>query len=69
MPKIGTTKIRVGAQLVSLVVDAPPLKPGVAGGFALGPLLLQPEWTSRLMTPSQPTALCGSSLDWLEALR
>ena len=38
------------------------------GGFALGPLLLQPERTSRLLTPSQPSTLCGRPLDWLEAL-
>lgn len=66
---LGAVHMHAGGQRVSVVVSLPTPRPGTGGGgFALGPLLLQPEATSRLLQPAGPQALCRRTVDWLEAL-
>jgi hypothetical protein len=66
---LGAATIPAGRRRIELAVDLPSVSPGTGGGiFPLGPLLLQPERTSRLLEPSSARALCGRNLDWVEAL-
>jgi hypothetical protein len=66
---LGAVHVHAGGQRISVVVSLPASRPGTGGGgFALGPLLLQPEATSRLLQPAGPQALCRRTVDWLEAL-
>jgi hypothetical protein len=67
--QVGSATIPAGRRLVDVSVELPAMAPGTGGGsFPLGPLLLQPEGSSRLLEPSSARALCGRNLDWVEAL-
>jgi hypothetical protein len=68
--RLGTNTIGAGTHRLSLSVSLGSLSPGTGGGlFPLGPLLLQPDRPTRLLAPRTPRALCGRTLDWVEALR
>jgi hypothetical protein len=67
--ELGSVDLGAGSHLITLAVEVPVLAPGSGGGtFPLGPLLLQPESRLHLFAPSRPRALCGRTLDWVEAL-
>jgi hypothetical protein len=67
--ELGTAAIPSGTQQVTIAVSLPKLSPGTGGGgVSLGPLLLQPLVSGRLLEPPMPTAICGMNLDWIEAL-
>ena len=67
--EVGSTTIRAGRRRVDVAVELPAMAPGTGGGiFPLGPLLLQPEGSSRILEPASARALCGRNLDWVEAL-
>jgi hypothetical protein len=67
--QLGAATIPAGRRRVDMIVDLPALSPGTGGGsFPLGPLLLQPERSNRLLEPLSARALCGRNLDWVEAL-
>jgi hypothetical protein len=64
---LGSVAVPAGTSTVTLRVSLPPMTPGTGGGgFPLGPLLLQPEAESTLITSTGPKSLCGRPLDWLE---
>jgi len=66
---LGSTAFAAGPHRVTLTLELPALSPGTGGaGFPLGPLLLQPQPGTRLAAPSKASALCGRTLDWVEAL-
>jgi hypothetical protein len=66
---LGSTQLRAGAHRLTLAVALPALRPGTGGGaFPLGPVALQRESRSWLFSPSRPKALCGRTLDWVEAV-
>jgi hypothetical protein len=66
---LGSTRLRAGTHPLTLAVALPALQPGTGGGaFPLGPVALQPESRAWLFSPSRPKALCGRTLDWVEAL-
>jgi hypothetical protein len=67
--ELGTAVIPSGTLQVTIAVSLPKLSPGTGGArFPLGPLLLQPVASGRLLEPPVPTAICGMNLDWIEAL-
>jgi hypothetical protein len=66
---LGSTQMRAGTHRLTLAVTLPALHPGTGGAaFPLGPIVLQPESRAWLFSPSRPKALCGRTLDWVEAL-
>ena len=66
---LGSTELAAGTHRIALTLELPALRPGTGGaGFPLGPLLLQPEAHARLAAPARASALCGRTLDWVEAL-
>jgi len=66
---LGSTRLRSGHHRIKLTLDLPTLRPGTGGaGFPLGPVLLQPDRRARLVAPSNASALCERTLDWVEAL-
>jgi hypothetical protein len=67
---LGTTVLSPGAHRVTLDVSLPGRDPGTGGGgFPLGPLLLEPAGDGAgLVRASRAQALCGRTLDWVEAL-
>jgi hypothetical protein len=66
---LGSTELAAGGHRITLAVALPALGPGTGGGsFPLGPVALQPESGSPLVSPARPKALCGRTLDWVEAL-
>jgi hypothetical protein len=66
---LGSTRLEAGDHRITLTLELPALRPGTGGaGFPLGPLLLQPESSTHLAAPANASALCGRTLDWVEAL-
>ncbi len=66
---VGSAALAAGPHRITLTLALPALRPGTGGGgFPLGPLLLQPESGTRLEAPPNAAALCGRTLDWVEAL-
>jgi hypothetical protein len=66
---LGSTRLRGGTHHLTVTVALSALHPGTGGGaFPLGPVALQPESRSWLYSPASATALCGRTLDWVEAL-
>jgi len=64
---LGAATLAAGTRHVEITIALPKLSPGTGGGgFPLGPLLLQPGASSRLLAGSAPRALCGRNLDWVE---
>jgi hypothetical protein len=67
---LGPVDMNAGLHRVTLALSLPAWRPGTGGGgFPLGPLVLQPESPSKVSEPLDPRALCGKTLDWVEALR
>jgi hypothetical protein len=65
--ELGIAELAGGAHQVRVDISLPTLTPGTGGGlFPLGPLLLEPLSSDRLLTPARPTAICGRNLDWIE---
>jgi hypothetical protein len=66
---LGSATLATGAHRITLTLELPALRPGTGGGgFPLGPLLLQPETRSGIAAPANASALCGRTLDRVEAL-
>jgi hypothetical protein len=69
---LGSARLASGTHMVELRDDGPGLRPGSRGdSFVLGPLAIGvPAADARLVTvaPAAAGALCGRSLDWVEAV-
>jgi hypothetical protein len=66
--ELGNAALSSRTHQVTIVVSLPTLSPGTGGGmFPLGPLLLEPVDSGRLLEPSTATAICGRNLDWIES--
>lgn len=68
--ELGTARLARGHHSLRLVVSLPRFRPGTGGGgFALGPVLLQPLEPQPLVRTNDPAGLCGRRLDWVEAIK
>jgi hypothetical protein len=69
---LGTTRLAAGTHRVELSFGDPALAPGgAAPAYRLGPLALSPAGLPApvaYLAPSRAASLCGTSLDWLEAV-
>jgi hypothetical protein len=70
---LGTVTLAPGVHVVAVRYTVPLLRPGSGGdGFPMGPLVLQPlpDLGPLLrVNAADAHALCGRTLDWVEALR
>jgi hypothetical protein len=71
---LGDFRLVAGSHTFQLLYSGPDLRPGSAGlpAFGLGPFAVAEGTADRPITyvrPSDARALCGKSLDWVEALR
>jgi hypothetical protein len=67
--ELGTRRLTSGRHTLTLAISLGPLAPGTGGdSFPLGPALLQPVAREPVLRPRNPRSLCGSRLDWVEAV-
>jgi hypothetical protein len=71
---LGDFRLVAGSHTFQLLYSGPDLRPGSTGlpAFGLGPFAVAQGTADRPITyvrPSDARALCGKSLDWVEALR
>ncbi len=70
----GTAVLRRGANEITLRYSGPDLRPGSGGAppFGTGPLVIGPSLPRLPVTtvpPADASSLCGTTLDWVEAIR